>query len=271
MKNSKFVEQEIRELLGRWYAGGTSAEDERRLATLLAEAETLPGDLEADRALFSAIGEEMSGEVEMPPEYSARIGEALQKEIDRETAARFRRMRFRRLAGIAGAAVILLAVWTGTRFISGNNDTDGDISSGKFARNEVRTPQVDPVVKPLPAPEQKKEHSVIPSRSSASANLHGKKRPAPTVPGIKKEVDPAVPVHSPYPADGESGEDILYLSREEEERLMAANYRVIDNEYEALATVNSTFSRIEGNIAEENFRIEEIYAQYRMQVDKLYN
>jgi len=100
---------EIRYLLSRWYEGGTTPDEERRLTEFFATAGTLPPDLENERVMFRTIDAVDEQEVEIPEELARRIDNALEVEMARERKTTSATSRFHRWMIAAGAVAASLA------------------------------------------------------------------------------------------------------------------------------------------------------------------
>lgn len=264
--------QEIRDKLDRWYAGVTSPDEERRLKELLATTAPLPADLETERRLFSDMSEAAVDTVDMPAEYAARIESALEAEIAREATVR-RNGTWpwrRRLLTVGGAAACLLAAWFGFRTINGPNIAEENVQV-RYANVEKPVAN-EKIIAVAPTRENQpgSEQGVSPVRTSSPTHTLAK---AP-----KKE---APSTHYGAVSDRRNDEydnlrdvltdpdDDMYLSPEEESRLIAANYHVVDNEQEAYAMLNSVFGRLEGNVARESYKMQDISTQYEMEVTRV--
>lgn len=235
----KIIENEIRTLLGRFYGGSTSPADERRLRGLLASATDLPADLEADRLLFAEVGAAAEELPEMPADLDARVKGTLDAVIARDRRVVWRR-RLRRLAiGASGAAACLLCVVAAWR---GGQDTDirpvaervAAVAHEKAGSGRVSPPAVENAAPAIAATAVAGPSA---TRHTRKAHTSRKATPAPVVSGG----DPAV----------------------------EANYRVIEDEREADLILSSIFGRMEGELALENSRIEEIGIEYDTESAKL--
>lgn len=70
---------------------------------------------------------------------------------------------------------------------------------------------------------------------------------------------------------GTDSDDDLYLSEEEEERLVAANYHVVTDEREANAILGAVFVRLKSGITEESYKISDVKARYEMEMNDIYD
>lgn len=239
---------QIRTLLDRWYGGESSPGDETMLTDFFASAVELPPDLEADRALFAAMSEAAADLPEIPAELDARITEAVETEMARERrvvkSARWRRI----LWAASGAAACLLAVVAAYNY-SGTQDIHGpspkpliaqSVPSARPAPIAQPAPTAEPAPIVQPAPSSEPSHRGAIEGSAHKASPRKASQPAPE---IDTEVDT--------------------------EALIAANYRVIEDEREADAILSSIFGRMEGNLAQETNRVEEISLEYDAEVNKL--
>lgn len=239
---------QIRTLLDRWYGGESSPGDERMLTDFFASAVELPPDLESDRALFAAMSEAAADLPEIPAELDARITSAVETEMARERRvvkpARWRRI----LWAASGAAACLLAVvaayhYSGTQGVHGPSPKPliaQSVPSARPAPIAQPAPTAEPAPIAQPAPSSEPSHRGATEGSAHKASPRKASQPAPE---IDTEVDT--------------------------EALIAANYRVIEDEREADAILSSIFGRMEGNLAQETNRVEEISLEYDAEVNKL--
>lgn len=105
--------KEIRRLLALWYECKTDAEDSRRLAALLAKAENLPADLEAERRMFAALSEAAVTQSAV----SEGLGSRLEEALDCEELAERRRKGRLRMAWVSAAASLLLVAGVAIKLI----------------------------------------------------------------------------------------------------------------------------------------------------------
>lgn len=260
-------EKEIRRLLGLYYEGSTSREEERRLASLFLTSDKLPEDLETDRKLFLSLAE--VPDIDMPDKYDAYIAEAIDKEINKDLRRGVWRRRF---IVAASVAAVLLAAWMGIKALMPDSP-DAEIK-----------PQVATIT--IPGQQQT---ALVPDTSVAYSGI-ALVQTTPAIPVKGKNIETHALVKekaekeskakietkaskkntvSPKPSVLESKDETYYLSAEEERQLEADNYRVVNDEREAYAIVNSVFSRLDGNIRESNYRIGDINEQYERVAAKL--
>jgi len=234
-------------------------------------ASELPEDLEAEHRLFVGMGDVMSeamySPVDMPAEYSERIAEALDAEISREARATRSSASIwrRRILSVGGVAACLLAGWLGFRTLT-VPELPGDTAHRQYAA--VRKPVV------TPAPTVISAASVDESMAIASASVPasaGKSKPRMTRRSAAPVKETVTDVNRECEEDTYWDDDDMYLSPEEEARLLADNYHVVDNEREANALVSSVFARLEGNVVQESYKMQDISAQYDVEVTKLMN
>lgn len=252
---------EIRVLLGRYYSGSTDGEEERRLAEFFAGAGELPADLEADRALFGAMALDESELPELPEEYGSRISEAVEAEMAAERGRRNVSAAWRRKLtawGAAACVALLLASAAMFMFMHEEPKTQGVTAKVQGPALTAKTVRVSEAAEAAEA---------APGAVKPQEKRNGRKG------AVKPTVKPAVKAPRNVAAGYEydAGESDYYAGGydAEEERLMADNYRVVDDEREAYAIVSSIFSRLEGNMALESNRISEIRGDYEMEVEKL--
>lgn len=266
---------EIRGTLDRWYAGETSPDEERVLMEFFATATELPEDLEAERRLFTGmddvLSEVMDSPVDMPAEYSDRIAAALDAEIAREAHTNRSRASIwrRRILAAGGVAACLLAGWLGFRTLT-VPDLPGDTAPRQYAAVRKPTAATTATLAPSVISAAPAEESVAIASASVPASA-GKSKPR-----MARRSAAPVKETTAYVSSGREevsywdGDD-MYLSPEEEARLLADNYHVIDNEHEANALVSSVFARLEGNVVQESYKMQDISAQYDVEVTKLMN
>lgn len=284
------INKEIRDLLSRWYDAETTRAEEARLEELLRSARDLPADLEKDKKLFlslSSLAEvneasegrdakdsRVSAFADIPDDLSAMISEALEAEIAKsslqdEKAAKQpnRSVWFRRLGATAGIAAALIggvlllrplfnapvqSSLTAENLGSATNaESIAAVDSNAFVGTSLR--DVDPGAESV--------NSGTTAGASKTHIARTKHRKARTR-GISE--NPAV-------SPDDTSEDFGYLSEEEEARLMAGHYRVVSDEREAYAMVNTVFSRLEGHMIQEDYRLDGISAQYESEISNLYN
>lgn len=247
---------DIREILNRWYDGNTTPAEQQRLADFFATDRALPADLEMEREMFRAMTEAGEECAEMPLEVSERINAAIEAEMVREREPQRKGFGWRRRAMTACAAAACMAVVLTIPFLKSN---DKAMVGDKAGMAVSETPDVRPVstdtmlfmTPELPrtvAPAVEKE-----SRKLASAQ--------------KKSSRKAVKCK---PVETDSDDD-LYLSAEEEERLVAANYHVVTDEREANAILGAVFVRLKSGITEESYKISDVKARYEMEMNDIYD
>lgn len=247
---------DIREILNRWYDGNTTPAEQQRLADFFATDRELPADLEMEREMFRAMAEAGEDYAEMPVVVSERITAALEAEMAGERVERRKGFGWRRRAMTACAAAACMAMILTIPFLKSNDKAMiGDkarmaVSETPDARRAstdtmlFMTPELPRAV----APGVEKE-----SRKLASA---------------QKKASRHVVKRKPVETDSD---DDLYLSEEEEERLVAANYHVVTDEREAHAILSTVFVRLESGMTEENFKISDVRTRYEMEMNDIYN
>lgn len=255
-------------MIDRWYGGGTTPGEERRLVEFFSSATGLPEDLEAERSLFGAIGEVSDNLPAMPEEYSERVASAVEAEMAKErTAIPDRRVWRRRVIRVCGAAACLLAGILAVRTLTvpghdvsssgpalAVNEKSAVSDSDKAEKPETAVTVCPPaaheaIASAAPAPKEKRHRT---GAKRATARRHAAR-------------------HVNQPSDYAADDTEMYLSEAEEARLLAGNYHVVSDEREAEAIMGSVFARLEGNLAEEAYRVSDINAQYEMEITKLYN
>lgn len=247
---------DIREILNRWYDGNTTLAEQQRLADFFATDRELPADLEMEREMFRAMAEAGEDYAEMPLEVSRSINAALEVEMAREREPQRTGFGWRRRAMTACAAAACMAVVLTIPFLKSN---DKAMVGDKAGMAVSETPDVRPVSTDtilFMTPELPR--AVVPAVEKESRKLASAKKKAP-----RKAVK-----HKPVETDSD---DDLYLSEEEEERLVAANYHVVTDEREADAILSTVFVRLESGMTEENFRISDVKSRYEMEMNDIYN
>lgn len=247
---------DIREILNRWYDGNTTPAEQQRLADFFATDRELPADLEMEREMFRAMAEAGEDYAEMPVEVSERITAALEAEMAGETVERRKGFGWRRRAMTACAAAACMAMILTIPFLKSNDKAMiGDKAGMAVSETpDARRASTDTMLFMTPelpravAPAVEKE-----SRKLASAQKKASRH------AVKRK-----------PVETDSDDD-LYLSEEEEERLMAANYHVVTDEREADAILSTVFVRLESGMTEENFKISDVRTRYEMEMNDIYN
>lgn len=247
---------DIREILNRWYDGNTTPAEQQRLADFFAMDRELPADLEMEREMFRAMTEAGEDYAEMPLEVSRSINAALDAEMAGERVERRKGFGWRRRAMTACAAAACMAVVLTIPFLKSN---DKAMVGDKPGMALSETPDAGPVSTDtmlFMTPEQPR--AVAPAVEKESRKLASAQ---------KKSSRKAVK-RKPVETDGD---DNLYLSAEEEERLVAANYHVVTDEREANAILSTVFVRLESGMTEENFRISDVRTRYEMEMNDIYD
>lgn len=247
---------DIREILNRWYDGNTTPAEQQRLVDFFATDRELPADLEMEREMFRAMTEAGEDYAEMPLEVSRSINAALEVEMAREREPQRKGFGWRRRAMTACAAAACMAVVLTIPFLKSN---DKAMVGDKAGMAVSETPDVRPV-------------------STDTMLFMTPELPRAVVPAVEKESRKLASVHKKAPRHAvkhkpveTDSDDDLYLSEEEEERLVAANYHVVTDEREANAILSTVFVRLESGMTEENFRISDVKSRYEMEMNDIYN
>ncbi|MDE5791144.1 MAG: hypothetical protein K2H96_07955 [Muribaculaceae bacterium] len=270
----------IRALVGRWYSGLTTPEEDRMLANMLASSENLPPDLEADRKLFSELSLISEALPEMPEAYSLRINEALEKEMASERGNGLAGVFSRFHKGWIGRIAVGVAVFFACAF---------------FAMKMIDTPQMD-------VPGNNTALNGINERAGKNMNmsddslqnhylaLHGSHLEAAKaassaesayktvtkreiVKGTGKRVSDRNNnvkgiARSGHSEDYDASDDSHY-SQSDESGFIRDNYRVVSDQDEADAILNSIFSRLESNVAMERNKLSKIDLEYDSEMSRL--
>lgn len=247
---------DIREILNRWYDGNTTPAEQQRLADFFSTDRELPADLEMEREMFRAMAEAGEDYAEMPLEVSRSINAALEVEMAREREPQRKGFGWRRRAMTACAAAACMAVVLTIPFLKSN---DKAMVGDKAGMAVSETPDVRPVSTDtmlFMTPEQPR--AVAPAVEKESRKLASVHKKAPRH-AVK---------HKPVETDSD---DDLYLSAEEEERLVAANYHVVTDEREANAILGAVFVRLKSGITEESYKISDVKARYEMEMNDIYD
>lgn len=247
---------DIREILNRWYDGNTTPAEQQRLADFFATDRELPADLEMEREMFRAMTEAGEDYAEMPHDVSERINAAIEAEMAEERGPQRKGFGWRRRAMTTCAAAACMAVVLTIPFLKSD---DKAMVGDKPGMALSETPDAGPVSTDtmlFMTPEQPR--AVAPavekeSRKLASAQKKSSRK------AVKRK-----------PVETYSDDD-LYLSAEEEERLVAANYHVVTDEREANAILSTVFVRLESGMTEENFRISDVRTRYEMEMNDIYD
>lgn len=248
--------KDIREILNRWYDGNTTPAEQQRLADFFATDRELPADLEMEREMFRAMAEAGEDYAEMPLEVSRSINAALEVEMAREREPQRKGFGWRRRAMTACAAAACMAVVLTIPFLK---SSDKAMVGDKAGMAVSETPDAGQVstdtmlfMTPEPpravAPAVEKESRKLASAQKKSSRKAVKRKPV--------EID---------------GDDDLYLSEEEEERLVAANYHVVTDEREADAILGAVFVRLKSGMTEESYKISDVKACYEMEMNDIYD
>ena len=247
---------DIREILNRWYDGQSTPAEQQRLADFFATDRELPADLEMEREMFRAMTEAGEDYAEMPLEVSRSINAALDAEMAGERVERRKGFGWRRRAVTACAAAACMAVVLTIPFLKSD---DKAMVGDKPGMALSETPDAGPVSTDtmlFMTPEQPR--AVAPAVEKESRKLASAQ---------KKSSRKAVKC-KPVETDGD---DDLYLSEEEEERLVAANYHVVTDEREANAILGAVFVRLKSGMTEESYKISDVKARYEMEMNDIYD
>ena len=247
---------DIREILNRWYDGNTTPAEQQRLADFFATDRELPADLEMEREMFRAMTEAGEDYAEMPHDVSERINAAIEAEMAEERGPQRKGFGWRRRAMTTCAAAACMAVVLTIPFLKSD---DKAMVGDKPGMALSETPDAGPVSTDtmlFMTPEQPR--AVAPavekeSRKLASAQKKSSRK------AVKRK-----------PVETYSDDD-LYLSAEEEERLVAGNWHVVTDEREANAILSTVFVRLESGMTEENFRISDVRTRYEMEMNDIYD
>lgn len=240
----------IKELLERYYAGATTATENRLLEDFFVHADSLPSELEVERELFCGIAAAADSIEEIPEQYSKRINDALEAEISRENNIVGSRVSWSKLLLAAGSiAACLLVAFMAVKMIA------------PLPQTQHKEPFVAKQ-KEIKQPKEKESSEPIETKSIDKKHIAAKSS-KPKIKRVKAYQTPAIAI--------ETEESDEYLSEEEESRLLANNYHVVTDEREAMAIMSSVFSRMEGNVATESGRIAGHISDYEIEMDKLNN
>lgn len=250
---NKIKENEIRRLLNLYYEGKTSRAEERQLEMLLSSADYLPDDLEAERHIFNLMSD--GADLDIPDNIDMRITNALEKEI---ASGRSGSPWRRRLIIAASAASVIILAFIGICILL--SPDNGGNNSPLLTEKEIYPSQND---KTLP-------DSSISHAGLAAADINNLKHAelkndgsnSPTA--ENNQHDRTVKKSATRDKHNAScpKKDNVYLSLEEERLLEEDNYRVVSDEREAFAIVNSVFARLNGNLIENDYRINDINDEY---------
>lgn len=247
---------DIREILNRWYDGNTTPAEQQRLADFFATDRELPADLEMEREMFRAMAEAGEDYAEMPHEVSERINAALEAEMAEERGPQRKGFGWRRRAMTACAAAACMAVVLTIPFLK---SSDKAMVGDKPGMALSETPDAGPVSTDtmlFMTPEQPR--AVAPAIEKESRKLASAQKKA-SRHAVKRK-----------PVETYSDDD-MYLSAEEEERLVAANYHVVTDEREANAILGAVFVRLKSGMTEESYKISDVKARYEMEMNDIYD
>ena len=268
IENDKY--NELRSLLGKWYEGTTSPQEEADISAMLTDADSLPPDLEADRDLFMTMTDALEDLPEIPEPYSLRINSALEREISATNAEQpvvgvesddLKKREGRRIGGFlrsrlfrwtaAGVAVCLAGIFITNRLME-IPDIDMPVQKSGVAMNiAVPAQQADTLIHSISL--------VKDNKVNVDGNRERMKRGEGRTTIIKKATRKSESHEENY-------ED-PYLTREEEEMLIAHNYRVIRDEGEAARKLNHIFGGLESNIMDEMYNLRRIELEYQSEVE----
>lgn len=252
-------DKEIRAMLDRWYGGISTPEEERRLLDFFASDMELPPDLEEERILFRAIAETAAEDVELPGDVARRIVKTLEAEMSNKRAAvpMFAVWR-RRFMAACGVAAVFLAVTLAIRTLVADYNQSQAPEVG-LAENRTETPvSIAPELSDTAIIKIPDNRAPVLIAEVSKAKHKNKNVSASRV------NDDKVAEVSEYEAADDVDEDDMYLSEEEEEKLVACNYRVIKDEREADAILGSLFVSLENNLNEGSALISDIERQYEI-------
>jgi hypothetical protein len=247
---------DIREILNRWYDGNTTPAEQQRLADFFATDRELPADLEMEREMFHAMAEAGEDYAEMPHDVSERINAAIEAEMAEERGPQRKGFGWRRRAITACAAAACMAVVLTIPFLKSD---DKAMVGDKPGMALSETPDAGPVSTDtmlFMTPEQPR--AVAPAVEKESRKLAS----------TQKKTSRHAVKRKPVETDSD---DDLYLSEEEEERLVAANYHVVTDEREANAILGAVFVRLKSGITEESYKISDVKARYEMEMNDIYD
>ncbi len=247
---------DIREILNRWYDGNTTPAEQQRLADFFATDRELPADLEMEREMFRAMTEAGEDYAEMPHDVSERINAAIEAEMAGERGPQRKGFGWRRRAMTACAAAACMAVVLTIPFLK---SSDKAMVGDKPGMALSETPDAGPISTDtmlFMTPEQPR--AVAPAVEKESRKLASAQKKA-SRHAVKRK-----------PVETYSDDD-LYLSAEEEERLVAANYHVVTDEREANAILGAVFVRLKSGMTEESYKISDVKARYEMEMNDIYD
>lgn len=253
---------DIREILNRWYDGNTTPAEQQRLADFFATDRELPSDLEMEREMFRAMTEAGEDYAEMPHDVSERINAAIEAEMAGERGPQRKGFGWRRRAMTACAAAACMAVVLTIPFLK---SSDKAMVGDKPGMALSETPDAGPVSTDtmlFMTPEQPR--AVAPAIEKESRKLASAQKKASRHDKASRHAVKRKPVET-------YSDDDLYLSAEEEERLVAANYHVVTDEREANAILGAVFVRLKSGMTEESYKISDVKARYEMEMNDIYD
>ncbi len=226
---NKIAENDIRNLIARWYAGETTPSEEKVILDWFASAEEpLPSDLAEEKEIFTLLGEAKE-EISVPEEVARRIEAGIEAEIGRK------KLPIRKFfkPGIWWAAAGIAAVLAGSIYFSGRLDIEPELSGAMelATSSNEEAAKLDTITIGLAS------NMTIKEPEEPSARPRKLTRRASLVPN-------AAVLPSPERVD--TLDNGYYLTAEEEAELAAHNYRIVDNEEEAADILRGIF----GNLSE---------------------
>lgn len=116
---------EIRLLLGKFYEGETSFDEEQLLVDFFATCSDVPEDLKADKAVFAELsGIDMGDDVAIPEGFAEELCDAIEKEIRKQNVMPFKPWwNWRRLAAVV--AIVCVIASTGVYMFNQTDHSSG--------------------------------------------------------------------------------------------------------------------------------------------------
>ena len=213
---------------------------------------------------------------EIPAEYAERIDAALESEMAASRTAPTSVWK-RCLLAISGAAAVIAAVWFAVTPLFRQPDAKPMLAvttvTGKHPATNPATTSPTPVTTPTPAtqpaatqPAATQSPAPLPSGLDCGANGVSTSASSAASASPTRHARTASP---PTQTDLDPDAD-LYLSEDEEEQLIAANYRVVTSPDEAQAIICGVIGDLETNMAIEQYRMSEIIDKYDSEINNLY-
>ncbi len=253
------MEDEIRELLSRFYRGESAPDDWLRVVDFFKTHPSLPADLEAEREFITLLS--APTEMEIPAHLDSRIEESLEQEFSISRHSHFGSFPklFRKShVGIAATLIALLAV--GITIIKSDSNRDLEMTSPMVAAVAQENSDTSSLVAYAGDNSQFKKDTLLyeihqlARYGEDARQSHVSARKETVTPNIVQPQNPSESTVVSNPQNETSrydwvAEESERLMTEDERRMLDRNYYVVTDEREASAIISGVFSRLESNTA----------------------